>query len=447
MVRSKWALSALGLAAGLLLAVASGCASSGAGEKADKGGADKDKKPATSGSGLGGKARAYPVRVTTVSVGPVTYDIQALGTVEANDVYHIDARVPGTIYDVKFNEGDEVTTEQVLCTIAPEAYRFQQQRAKAQYEQAVANLADFKRRSVNAVERTRIELARAEVEIARRRGVKDLGAISDEEIQLYEARRDLAAIELKDTREGAVTELKALEAAISEREATWKIAEDDLRKSTVKPPIKGIIEKRLVTNMVFVTAGTQLATIVDRSALKLKFKVAERDASAVKEGVKVTFAVPAFAGKRFSAEIYHVENLLEREARTLTCWAKVTQDGALLRPGYFASVNIITNFNEQAMVVPASAVLPTEKGFTAFVIVDGKAERRALKTGLSVTDNSIEILSGLKLGEQLVIEGSNALLDGVAVKILEGAPGTAGKPAPAAGSKAAPEVKPVSAAH
>ncbi|HYF51249.1 MAG TPA: efflux RND transporter periplasmic adaptor subunit [Planctomycetota bacterium] len=423
MMRSRWILAAAAASAALVLAL-NGCSSSNATETKGKQGG----KPGSAPGAGGKKVLSYPVRVVSVATSPVTYDINAIGSVEAFDVYHIHARVPGTIYDVKFNEGDEVNPEQVLCTIAPEAYRFAHQRAKAQYEQAVANLADFKRKSANAIERARIDLARAEVEITRRKGVKDLGAISDEEIQLYEARRDLAAVELKDMREAAVTEQKALEAAVLEREATWKIAEDDLRKSTVKPPIKGVIEKRSVTNMVFVTAGTELATIVDRSQLKLKFKVAERDAGAVREGVKVNFHVPAFPGKKFEADIYHVESLLDVEARTLTCWAKVTKDAELLRPGYFASVNIVTKVNKEAVVVPASAVLPTEKGFQAYVVEDGKAVRRTVRTGLSVTDNSIEILEGLNPGEQLVIEGANALLDGVSVMILDGAPGSPGKP-------------------
>jgi membrane fusion protein, multidrug efflux system len=429
MMRSKVILGTL--AAASLLLVLHGCSSSNATETKGKAGG---KPGAAPGSGVK-KVLSYPVRVISVATAPVTYDINAIGSVEAHDVYHIHSRVPGTIYDVKFNEGDEVNPEQVLCTIAPEAYRFAHQRAKAQYEQAVANLADFKRKSANAIERARIDLARAEVEITRRKGVKDLGAISDEEIQLYEARRDLAAVELKDMKEASVTELKALEAAVLEREATWKIAEDDLRKSIVKPPIKGVIEKRHITNMVFVTAGTELATIVDRSQLKLKFKVAERDAGAVREGVKVAFHVPAFPGRKFEAEIYHVESLLDVQARTLTCWAKVTQDTELLRPGYFASVNIVTKVNKQAVVVPAAAVLPTEKGFQAYVVTDGKAVRRTLKTGLSVTDNSIEVLEGLNTGEQLVIEGANALLEGVDVLILDGQPGDAGNPVEARGSK------------
>jgi multidrug efflux system membrane fusion protein len=221
--------------------------------------------------------------------------------------------------------------------------------------------------------------------------------------------------------EASETELKTLNATVEEKEAAWKIAEDDVEKSVVHPPINGTIEKRYVTNLLYATTGMQLATIVDRSFLKLRFKVAERDASAVKEGGLVKFTVPAWPSRTFEGEVYHIEEQLDRDARTLTVFAKVTKDINLLHSGYFAAVNIVTGSNQKAVVVPMTAVLPTEKGFVAFVVKDGKAERRVLKTGLSVTSDQLEILSGLDVGDSLVVEGSNALLDGVGVKVLDGA--------------------------
>jgi membrane fusion protein, multidrug efflux system len=411
----------------LALAMVPGCASSGANEKGagkdgaasgGPGGGGGQKGGAPGGAPGGQKKRAYPVRVQQASVQAVTYELQAIGSLEPKDVYRIDARVPGTIYDVNFNEGDTVTTDQVLCTIAPEAYRLAMLRAKAIYEQAVANLADLKRKNSNAVARAKIDLSRASLEIARRRGVQEAGAISDEEIQLYESRRDLAAVDLKDMEEAAQTEIRAMEASIAEKEASWKIAEDDLRKSTVKPPINGTIERRMVTNMVFVTPGMELARIVDTSLIKLRFKIAEKEASAVKEGGKVSFSVPAWPNEWFEAEIYHIDNQLDEAARTLECWAKVTKGTEKLKAGFFTSVRIVTGGDTKAVVIPSTAVLPTEKGFVVYVAKDGKAEQRMVKTGLTVTDNSVEILSGITPGETLVVEGANALQPGSPLKIL-----------------------------
>ncbi|HYG76669.1 MAG TPA: HlyD family efflux transporter periplasmic adaptor subunit, partial [Planctomycetota bacterium] len=280
------------------LSLLSGCGSSPASEKSEKPGKPEGKpgeKPAAAGAekggppGKAGGRRAYPVRVQTVSVRPVQYELKAIGSVEAKDVYRIDARVPGTIYDVKFNEGDEVKPDTVLCTIAPEAYRQSALKAKAMYDQAVANLADTRRKHANDIERMRIKLQQATLEIARRREVKEAGAISNEEIELYQSRRDLAEVELKDAKQAAETEIVVLEATIAQRLAELKIAEEDVRKSIVQSPIAGVIEKRMVTNQMFVTAGTPLATLVDRGSLKVVFKLAEKESAFAKPGDKVHF--------------------------------------------------------------------------------------------------------------------------------------------------------------
>lgn len=421
------------LVAGLALYI-SGCGNSPAGEKGD------GKAPPTAAPGpLAKGKRLYPVRTVRVAARPVQYELQAIGSIEAQDVFRIDARVNGTIYEVDFNEGDRVTPDRVLCRIAPEAYRQHALKARALYDQAVGQLADTRRKNANEIERNTIKLSSAALEIARRKAVKDAGAISNEEVELYQSRHDLAMLELKDAKQASETELKVLEATIAQRDAELKIAEDDVRKSTVLSPIPGVIEKRMVTNLMFVTPGTPLAAVVDVRTLKLVFKVSEKDSAAIKTGQSVCFTVPAWPGREFEAKVYFIENRLDVEARVAVCYARVMKDIENLKPGYFAAVKIVTDSKPKAVVVPSTAILPTEKGFVAFVIKDGKAVRRLVKTGMTVTNSELEILSGLEEGETLVIEGANALQDGSPVRVLD-----AERPGPAVSEResAAPEEKP-----
>ncbi len=406
---------------GLLLAVCAavaglgvyGCASSGAGEK----GVRKAEGSAPGGSAAAQKTkRAYPVRAEVVKLRPIQYELKAKGNIEPQDVFRIDARVPGTLYDVNFKEGDPVKTSAVLCFIAPEAYRLTAAKNEAIYRQAVAAVADAKRRYENNIERAKIRLTEAALEASRRKSVKEQGAISDEEIRIYESRRDVSEVDVKDMSEGIKTEIKMLEATVAEKEAQWKIAEEDVRKATVRPPIDGIIEQRMVSSGMYVTAGTPLATMVDRSSLKLRFLVAEKDSSAITIGTKVKFSVPAWPGQEFEADVYHISGQMDQEGRAVAVWARVTLGVDKLRPGYFAAVNIVTQANVSAVVVPATAVLPSEKGFVSYVVNEGKAELRLVKVGMTVADNEVEIISGLKAGETVVVEGSNALQNGVEVK-------------------------------
>jgi len=75
--------------------------------------------------------RRYPVRVQEIKGEPVHYEIHAVGTIEAKDTYRVDSQVAGTIYDVGFDEGDDVSASQTLLRIAPDAYRLAAARDEA----------------------------------------------------------------------------------------------------------------------------------------------------------------------------------------------------------------------------------------------------------------------------------------------------------------------------
>ncbi|MCW8131824.1 MAG: efflux RND transporter periplasmic adaptor subunit [Planctomycetota bacterium] len=375
----------------------------------------KETAPAKGGSKA---ARAYLVRTAKVTTQELKYELDTTGSIEAQNVYRIDAQVPGTIYEVSFNEGDQVTPQTVLCRIAPVGYKLYALKAEGAYKKAVADLVDAERRSANDIATAEVKLHEAEIEVARRRTVRAVGAISEEEVQLYQARRDLAEIELKDMKDAAKTMVDAMRTAILEKEAAWKIAEDDLRKSTVLPPVAGQIEKRSVVNGNYVTAGTPLAVLVDMSTLKLKFTLPDDQAAHVFAGSPVTFRVGAYPQRDFKATIYYVGNTADMQTRLVDCWAKVEPSEANLKAGFFATVKIVTEEKKKGVVVPMTAILPTEYGFVAYVLQDGKAVRRKVETGLHVVDHAIEIVSGVKEGETIVVDGANSLQDNVAVKEL-----------------------------
>jgi multidrug efflux pump subunit AcrA (membrane-fusion protein) len=102
-----------------------------------------------------------------------------------------------------------------------------------------------------------------------------------------------------------------------------------------------------------------------------------------------------------------------------------------LKPGFFAEVAVATETHSGALVVPEGAVQASERGFITYVVEDGKARLRPIQIGLRTGTGVVEILSGLKTGETVVVEGSDRLADGVAVQVAGAAPsaGTAANPA------------------
>ncbi|HEY5906618.1 MAG TPA: hypothetical protein VIZ31_01165, partial [Vicinamibacteria bacterium] len=103
-----------------------------------------------------------------------------------------------------------------------------------------------------------------------------------------------------------------------------------------------------------------------------------------------------------------------------------------LKPGFFAEVTLAVESKKGALTVPEGAVQASERGFIAYAVEDGKAKVRPIEIGLRTGTGVVEIISGLKAGETVVIEGSDRLGEGVAVAeagATQGPP--AGAPSPA----------------
>jgi multidrug efflux pump subunit AcrA (membrane-fusion protein) len=104
-----------------------------------------------------------------------------------------------------------------------------------------------------------------------------------------------------------------------------------------------------------------------------------------------------------------------------------------LRPGAFAEVTVPVGESSGAPVIPQTAVRPSEKGFLAFVVENGAAVERVLELGLRTADGRVEVKSGVKPGESLVVRGAEALRDGVPVR-----PTPRGAAAPSGSASAGP---------
>ncbi len=329
-------------------------------------------------AGRGGP-RALNVRMGPVATRDVVYRVQALGSLEAEELVQITAEVEGAATDVRFHEGDHVTPATVLVRIDPERYRLEAARAEAEHRQAVADWqradSDMKRREV---------LARDEL---------------------------VAVEELNRSRQ----ETERLAAQAAGAKAALDIALQNLRRSDVRPPRAGVINTRAVDTGQFVKVGSVLATLVDIGRLRLRFKVSEAESLKVKEGGTVTLRVASLGDREFQAQVYHVGDVADPTTRQVEVLAWVANPG-VLKPGFFAEVALATEVHEGAVVVPESAVQASERGFVVYVVDGGRAKQRPVQIGLRTGDGAVEILSGIAAGETVVIEGSDRLADGMAVE-------------------------------
>jgi multidrug efflux system membrane fusion protein len=393
--------------------------------------ARKDDKPQTDAKP---PERRYLVRTAPVRVQPVQYSFDATGSLQADNIYRIDAQVGGVVEGVNFKEGDRVTPQTVLCRISPRTYELAAQRAKVAWQtakdawqKALADLADTERKSRNDVLRAKLIMAQAQRDVERLKPAFASGALSQDGFLQVQDKNDVAAIDLKDLEEASTTLVQVMRTAAQQKETEAKQAEveaqqadEDLRKSAVVSPVAGIIDQRFISDGTLAAPGTPVPIAqVAGLGLKLSFTLPEKESAHLREKTRVMFQTMAYPQRDFGATVYYVSSLADPKTRAVTCWADVDKTDAVLKSGFFATVKIVTEAHDNAVVVPLTAVLPTEQGFVAYVVREGKAFRRPVVLGLQAADQAVEVQKGLTLGEIIVVEGGNALQDGVLVREQE----------------------------
>lgn len=357
---------------------------------------------AAAGGAAGGRGRGeieFPVEVAKVEARSVEYAVSAVGSVEAFERVEITARVPGAIDRIHFAEGNLAGPGTLLVEIEPERYRLAVRSAQATLEKAQAGEAE-----------ARAGLARREAVNA-----KNPALVKEEDLDAWRTRVSTAKAEVAQAR------------------SALDLAKLNLREAFVRAPAAGVIQTRNVQTGQYVQPGATLATLVRREPLLLRFQVPEQDASRLRPGMPARFRVRE-SDRQYTATLTHVAASAESTSRMVAITGRVDDSRRTeVRPGSFAQVTVPVGSPTEAAVIPQTAVRPSERGFLAYVVDGGVARERQLSLGLSTADGRVEVRSGLRPGELLVVRGGEALREGAKVKITRGGEGAA---PPSAGSGA-----------
>ena len=388
------------------------------------------------------RARLVPVTTTTVKAGPLTYEVVAIGSLEAYQTVTVPARVAGPLEKLTLEEGQAVKPTDVLAVIDGERRAL----AVAQVEAMITKNVASAERAAAQTRSAQASLSEAQANLARRATLraKAPGSVADEEFASFQA-------QVKRL-EAGVAEAKAAEgeaaAALNDARAQLAIAKKSLSDSEVRSPIAGVVETKKVAVGQYVKEGDALAVLVDASRLRLRFKVPERDSTRLNDRAKVRFRVQAMPQREFRARLLHVAGASDTDTRMIECLAEVLDADPALKPGFFASVTVEVGGSEAAITVPEEAVLPSERGFVAYLMQDGKAVRRDVTVGMRTKTGDVEVLSGLAEGDVLIVKGANVVEDGSAVTLMGAAKPPAGSaPAgsPSAGAAPTPATQPSAA--
>ncbi|MDR3337555.1 MAG: efflux RND transporter periplasmic adaptor subunit [Treponema sp.] len=168
-----------------------------------------------------------------------------------------------------------------------------------------------------------------------------------------------------------------------------------------------------------VSTGTAIYVIGDLSSLMIETFVPERYSNAARQGLGALVSLEALPGETFLATVEEVSPVLDPASRTLRIRLRFNERDERIRAGMFSTVSLVTNTRRDIPVIPRSAIINTYGSWIVFIADDNNIARRKVITLGIENETSIEVLSGVEVGDRIVTAGQNFLSDGDLVRIVE----------------------------
>ncbi|MGO4406726.1 efflux RND transporter periplasmic adaptor subunit [Bosea sp. RAF48] len=312
--------------------------------------------------------RAVPVEVASVETMTVNEEVEALGTLAADESVIIASEIAGRVVALGFKEGERVKAGQDL-----------------------------------------VKLDTAILDAELKQALADLGLARDTNERLRA---------LVQRGSGTQVALDESTARLASSEARVQLAKAKLAQSTIVAPFSGVVGLRSVGIGDYVSVGKPLIVLTSIDPIKVDFRVPEIYLSRVKVGQPVQVRVDAVPDRTFTGQIFAIDPVVDVNGRAIRLRANVPNGDLALKPGLFARLSITVDQRENAMIIPEMAVVPDGVGKMIYVAENGKARRVAVELGKRLP-GKVEVVSGLKPGMQIITAGQMRLRDGSTISIKE----------------------------
>ena len=234
-------------------------------------------------------------------------------------------------------------------------------------------------------------------------------------------------------RDQATTDLAAKRALVDSGEANVRRLEQLRAFEKVVAPFDGVITGRSTDVGALIQANTsgggkELFHLSDNHILRVYFSVPEIYASSVKHNEEVTIAFDAFPGEKFTGKLIRDSASLDPLSHTLNVEADVENPSGRLFPGGYATVHLKIPGTPGAVTIPANTLLFRSEGLRVGVVRDGHVALVPIEIGHDF-GNTLEVLSGIKAEDAVVLDPPDSLTDGEAANGQEAPPKAAAKQA------------------
>lgn len=254
----------------------------------------------------------------------------------------------------------------------------------------------------------------------------------DSSVELAELRGAEAELErarLNLERAQALSKSKTIsDSALEEADSLMKVRAAEVQrlnaliaKKTILAPFDGTLGMRLVSRGQYLDPGTAIVNIQNLSSMLINFSVSQRDLPHLSLGQRIEMTVDAYPGRIFVGEVAAVAPLIDLRSGMIQVQGRFQNPDGALRPGMFASLNVILPAQTEVVAVPRLALTYSLYGTTVFTVAqeaDGalRARRVVVQTG-EQRDGWVAVLEGIASGDEVVTTGQLRLNEGAQVLV------------------------------
>ncbi len=376
----------------------------------------------------------------------ITVQTAAAATRQIEEVFHgqgilypvhqasLSPKITAPVERFYVNRGSHVHAGQLLAVLANQDLTAGVVSARGAYEQALANYET----TTSSTLPEEIQVAEAAVADARS-NLENEQRIYQSELNLYHKggiprkQVDTTAVALTAARSASATaekrlsDLKASGLMQQQRAAKGQMesahgqylnAVAQKRFSELRSPIDGVVAERAVYQGDIAPAGTPLLIVMDTSMVILRLHIPQAEAAQLRAGDAATLDVPGTSGG-VPAKVSIISPALDPSSTTVEIWLEANNPDHNLMPGTSVSASIVVRKVESALVIPAPAILVGDDGTKRVMVVgpDSTASSRFVTTGIQ-NAGLIQVTSGLRAGDQVIVGGAYGLPDKTKVKAV-----------------------------
>jgi RND family efflux transporter MFP subunit len=350
------------------------------------------------------------LKAAVLVIEPATWPavVRTQGSLIADEVTVVGAKVAGRVSEINFDLGDAVKRQQVLATLDQDDFRLQVALAEATLTQARAALGlasgdpveKLDPQNAPPVREAKAVWDETRARVARVRQLQNYARNTVTQEEVDQAIAAEGAAEAKHA--AAINAVLEKIAQIAVRASELSVAKQRLEDAVLHAPFDGLVQERHVAHGTFVQVGDAIYTLARIGVVRFRGTMPERHAHRLAMGQQVVLKIEGIGEPRV-ARITRISPAVEEMSRSLAFEVLVDNHDGQLRAGLFGEAEVIVDPAAQSLMIPKSAILEFAGAEKVWKVINGIAKEQVVRTARH-SEQGVEVIDGLKAGDMILAD-------------------------------------------